>query len=134
HSDDPIALSEKGHLNGSAPVYLIQKLMGIQIPSHDKVILNEEFGWGRAVTVRQHGVYVRRTTRRIKVEFASGHSVEMDTPLKETTIIKDPNPIAKTTYKQIELTSTEKQAIPDPIPPVAPDSSAKRVIIEVDTE
>lgn len=134
HSDNPIALSEKGHLNGIAPAYLIQKLMGIQIPSHDKVILNEEFGWGRAVTVRQHGVYVRRTTKRIKVEFASGHSVEMDALLEETTRITDPTPVEKTTYKQIELTSTEKQAIPDPIPRVVPDSSAKRVIIEVDTE
>ena len=133
HSDEPIALSEKGHLNGTAPVYLIQKLMGIQITSHDTVKLSAEFGWGRAVTIRQHGVYVRRTTKSVKVEFASGHIIEIDAPLGENTVIKDPNPVAKLNYNQIELTATEKQAIPDPIP-IAPDTSTKRVIIDVDTE
>lgn len=135
HSDSPLALSEKGHLNGTAPIYLIQKLMGIQIPSHDKVILSEDFGWGRAVTIRQHGVYVRRTTKSIKIEFASGKIVEMDAPLKETSVIKDPNPVEKPSYSPIALTSTQKEAIPDPTPPPpSAESSGQRIIIEVDTD
>ena len=39
HSDEAQALSEKGHLNGIAPLYLIRKLMGVTIPAHNKVIL-----------------------------------------------------------------------------------------------
>ncbi|GAB5492043.1 MAG: hypothetical protein Phog2KO_22580 [Phototrophicaceae bacterium] len=135
HSDEARGRSEKGHVNGSAPVYLIQKLMGIQVLSHDKVVLSENFAWGRAVTIRQHGVYVRRTTKRIKIEFSSGEVVELDTPLKKDEIIHASKPVEKMSFQAIELTSNEKQAIPDPVPPSSTqDSSSNRVIIEVDTE
>ncbi|MEM9952556.1 MAG: hypothetical protein AAF846_13195 [Chloroflexota bacterium] len=141
HSDNAQALSEKGHLNGIAPLYLIQQLMGVTISRHDKVILSKDFGWGRAVTIRQHGVYVRRTTKSIKVEFASGKVVELDAPLKEAHIIVDDKPVAKTTYNDISLPETVKEAIPDPEPPPPPIaseptaiSSNKRIIIEVDSD
>jgi len=139
HSDEPQALSEKGHLNGIAPLYLIRKLMGVTIPAHNKVLLSEDFGWGRAVTIRQHGVYVRRTTKSIKVEFASGHTVELDTPLKKDTVITDPKPVKKTDYSEIELTAKAKEAIPDPKPPPPPeppaaDNAGKRIIIKVDKD
>lgn len=139
HSDEAQALSEKGHLNGIAPLYLIRKLMGVTIPVHDKVMLDKDFGWGRAVTIRQHGVYVRRTTKSIKVEFASGHTVELDTPLKKDMLVTDPKPDKKPGYAAIELSAQEKEAIPEPKPspppePPATDSTGNRIIIEVDKE
>lgn len=138
HSDEPKAISEKGHLNGIAPLYLLQNLMGVLISRNDTVVLNQDFGWGRAVTIRQHSVYVRRTTKSIKVEFASGHTVELDAPLQESITIIDPNPIARVALNDIDLPEQAKVVIPDPTPPPPPtpdaSSSGKRVIIEVDTD
>lgn len=111
HSDEAQALSEKSHLNGIAPLSLIQKLIGVQIPSHEKVLLSADFGWGRAITIRQHGVYVRRTTKSIKIEFESGHVVELDAPLKKDTVVKDPKPVKKQDYELIELSSSERKSV-----------------------
>ncbi|MGB7341006.1 MAG: hypothetical protein WBC91_19075 [Phototrophicaceae bacterium] len=139
HSDEVRAISEKGHLNGIAPLYLLQQLMGVIIPQHDRVHLSQEFGWGRAVSIRQHGVYVRRTTKSIKIEFASGHTIALDAPLKEAITVTDPKPINKPIVGEIALAEETKAVIPDPTPPpVAPiqadTDTSKRIIIEVDTD
>lgn len=133
-SDDPIALGEKGHLNGIAPVALLQKLVGVQIRSHKSVWLDGAFAWGRGITIRQHGVYVRRTTKRIKVEFASGHVVELDTPLSQAMLIEDPAPIIPENIELIALPDAVKARVTTSEPPVQSPPAPKRVIIEVDYE
>lgn len=133
-SDAERALGEKGHLNGIAPLALFQRLVGIRILSHEKVVLAADFHWGRSITIRQHGVYVRRTTKKIKVEFASGHIVELDAPLKDATVIIDPEPVDAPNIQAIELPEKVQSAIPDPKPPVPADLPPKRVVIEVEME
>ncbi|MGJ3238229.1 MAG: MGH1-like glycoside hydrolase domain-containing protein [Anaerolineae bacterium] len=135
HSDEAQALSEKGHLNGIAPLALLQRLLGVSIPHAGKVVISQEFGWGRAVTIRQHGVYVRRTTKGIKVEFPSGYVVEQDASLKTDLVIEDPEPQAPVAYQPIALPAQAQTAIPDPLPPAPEiDSNQQRIIIEVDTD
>lgn len=133
-SDDPVALGEKGHLNGIAPLVLLQRLVGVQIRSGAAVWLDKDFAWGRGITIRQHGVYVRRTNKRIKVEFESGHAVELDVPLDAHMLIEDPEPVERPIIAPIALPEKAKAAVPDPKPtPVEPDTP-RRVIIEVDYE
>ncbi|MEL6406126.1 MAG: hypothetical protein AAFR81_17275 [Chloroflexota bacterium] len=133
-SDDPIALGEKGHVNGIAPLVLMQKLVGVQIRSHEHVWLDSDFAWGRGITIRQHGVYVRRTTKRIKVEFASGHVVELDTPLEQSTLIENPSPIAPESIEPIALPDAVKASVLEPKTEAQSPPGPKRVIIEVDYE
>jgi hypothetical protein len=133
NSDTSAGLGEKGHIAGIAPLRLLHKLFGIRVIGNRKVWLSQGFAWGRAITIRQHGVYVRRTNKRIKVEFPSGHTVELDGTLTENTVVEDPNPTAMVTFNRIELPQAIQAAIPEPQPPTA-ESSANRVIIEVELE
>lgn len=133
HSDEAKSLSEKGHLAGIAPLRLLHKMFGIRILNTGKVWLSQEFAWGRSVTIRQHGVYVRRTNKRIKVEFPSGHTVELDADLKADTVVVDPNPTEPVVINPIELPEQVQAAIPIPVIP-DDEPSANRVIIEVELE
>lgn len=133
NSDLSVGLGEKGHIAGIAPLRLLHKLFGIRIIGNRKVWLSQEFIWGRSLTIRQYGVYVRRTNKRIKVEFPSGYAVELDATLTQDTVVEDPNPSAMLGLSPIELSQEIQATIPEPQPPSA-DSSANRVIIEVELE
>lgn len=132
NSDEPVGLGERGHIAGIAPLLLMQTLFGVRIIGNHKVHLSKDFAWGRSLTIQQHGVSVRRTTKRIKVEFPSGHTVELDGALEEDTVVEDPQPAPMVTFSPIELPEAVQAAIPEPEPP--PASSANRVIIEVEQE
>ncbi|MDQ7025369.1 MAG: hypothetical protein Q9P44_07395 [Anaerolineae bacterium] len=133
NSDIAIGLGEKGHISGIAPLRLLHKLFGIRIIGNRKVWLDKEFAWGRALTIRQHGVYVRRTTKQIKVEFPSGHTVEIDAKLSDHMTVEDPNPAEIVTFNKIELSEQVQESIPAPNLS-ATTASTGRVIIEVDLE
>ncbi|MDQ7035446.1 MAG: hypothetical protein Q9P01_11590 [Anaerolineae bacterium] len=124
---------KKGHISGIAPLRLLHKLFGIRIIGNRKVWLDKEFAWGRALTIRQHGVYVRRTTKQIKVEFPSGHTVEIDAKLSDHMTVEDPNPAEIVTFNKIELSEQVQESIPAPNLS-ATTASTGRVIIEVDLE
>jgi hypothetical protein len=131
HSDSSQALGEKSHLVGIAPLYLLQRLFAIRILSNGKVWIGKTFTWGRSVTIRQHGVYVRRSNKGTKIVFPSGYVVELDDKLKEDIIIIDPEPSEIIPFARIELANDIIDTIPE-----APShqSIAKRIIIEVEHE
>lgn len=130
-SDSIQALGEKGHIAGIAPLYLMQRLFAVHILSNGKVWIGKEFAWGRSVTIRQHGVYVRRTNKGIKIEFPSGHVVELGAKLKENSFIIDPEPSELIRFSRIELPDEVRKTIPIS---QAQKASTNRVIIEVEYE
>lgn len=131
HSDEAQALGEKGHIAGIAPLWLLQRLIGVNIVSAQRVWLSASFGWGRGITVRQHGVYVRRTPKRVKVEFPSGHIVELDTPLQQDQWVDDPQAAPTARLPQIEQPG---EALPPsaPSPVSGSTTTPTRVIIQVE--
>lgn len=147
HSEKAAGLGENGHLAGIAPLHLLMQLFGVRIVSHDKVYIGGAFAWGRGVTIRQHGVYVRRTTKRIKVEFASGHVVELP-PDADWQAVTDPNPVTPPKIQPIALpervdsvvrsAKPERQPTLDNPSPMSPGldapPAAERIIIEVERE
>lgn len=125
------SLGEKAHIAGIAPLYLLQRLFAIGIPSNDRVWIGKDFAWGRSVTVRQHGVYVRRTNKGVKIEFPSGHLVELDKTLKDDIWVEDPEAGETVHFAQIELPETIKESISEA---KAKEEPHNRVIIEVEYE
>lgn len=136
HADKAIGLGEKDHLGGIAPLWLLTQLIGVRILSSGRVWLRRDFPWGRGVTVRQHGVYVRRTNKRIKIEFPSGLVIDLDPNLDaDQVVVDDPEPIAAGVPVMIALPPQIEQAIPLPSPVSETSAQDKpRIIIEVERE
>jgi hypothetical protein len=76
HSDEAAGLGEEGHLGGIVPLYLLLRLLGVRIISGRKVWVGGAFPWEQSVTIRQHGVTVRRAADGTHIEFASGHTID----------------------------------------------------------
>jgi hypothetical protein len=76
HSDEPIGLGEEGHVAGIVPLYLLLRLLGVRIISSRKVWVGGAFPWEHPVTIRQHGVTVRRAADGTRIEFPTGHTIE----------------------------------------------------------
>lgn len=130
HADAEQALGDIDHLTGIVPLYLFQRAAGIFIPSHDRVWTGGPFAWGRSITVRQHGVYVRRTNKGIKIRFSSGHEVELkaDAPWQ---LITDPN--AENPTEIPAVTAPKKPAVT--VPEAQPTNQTRdRVIIDVEID
>ncbi|MCA9915508.1 MAG: hypothetical protein KC496_19275, partial [Anaerolineae bacterium] len=135
HSDEPIALSEKGHSSGIAPLRLLNALFGIRIHSTGSVWLSKEFAWGQPITIVQHGVRVKRNSDTISVDFPSGYGVKIEAPLQEDQRIEDPDAAPALTFAEIKLEQTAPAAANPP--EVAEDAlapEAPRIIIEVERE
>jgi len=124
HSDEPQGLGERGYLTGVTPIHLLLELAGIRIISSSKVWTGGEFGWGRSITVNQHGVTVRRNRNGVQVTFPSGHKVSLDKDAEWQAII-DPAPA--TSESVVPLNAPEQ-------PKPSQQNSSKRVMIEVDFE
>lgn len=77
HSDEPQGLGERDHVGGLPPLHLLLRIIGVRIISARKVWTGGPFVWGSPVTIRQHGVTVRRSADVTLVEFPSGHTVEV---------------------------------------------------------
>lgn len=110
HAEKPQALGEKNHLAGIVPLHLLNKLLGIRIVGRNKVWVGGAFGWDRAVTIRQHGVIVRRTRKDIKVKFPSGYTVELEGDARWQAII-DPNGKNSRRVKRFQIPEVKKQPI-----------------------
>ncbi len=102
HSDEAVGLGEKGHLGGIVPLHLLMGLIGVQIVSGGEVRTGGPFAWGRTVTIKQHGVTVRRKKSGIEIRFPSGHKVQLDKDAKWQAVV-DPNPVIAPSITPIEL-------------------------------
>lgn len=78
HADEAKGFGEDHHLGGIVPLKLLGDVIGIRIVAEDKVWLGGEFTWGHPVTVEQHGVTVSRSSEASRIEFPTGHSVELE--------------------------------------------------------
>jgi hypothetical protein len=125
HSEKPSALGEKGHLLGIAPLLLFQKLIGIRIVSANRVLLSKDFAWGKSITIKQHGVSVQRTSKKIKVKFGSQKAQEFDAPLSGDLIVEAETAIEAPAIEPIRLAIVEAET---------PKPSVKRVLIDVEHE
>lgn len=124
HADKPKGLGESHSLFGLPPLALIMELAGIRIISSSKVWTGGEFAWGKSITIRQHGVTVRRNRNRIRVSFPSGHKVELDKDAEWQAVV-DPNPAPIDTIKSLEVPELPKKIAP---------KSTNRVMIEVEID
>lgn len=130
HADEAFALGEPDHLLGIAPLYWFQQAVGINITSANTVWVGGTFAWGRSITIRQHGIYVRRTSKGIKVRFASGHEVTLP-PDAKWQKLTDPKPIDDAVVAPI----TPPKTRPKPNAPTQPETKApKRVIIDIEID
>ncbi len=134
HSDEPIALSEKGHTSGIAPLRLLQALFGVRVLSAGKVWLSKDFAWGQPITIVQHGVRVLRNSDTIAIAFPSGYETTLDGTLEADQRIDDPQPapelpVAAITLAEASVAAPAAEAAPDAEAPAAP-----RIIIEVERE
>ena len=77
HPDEPRGLGEKGSTFGIIPLHLLMRVLGIRIVSPTKVWTGGAYHWGETVTVRQHGITVRRSPERVEIVFPSGETVEL---------------------------------------------------------
>ncbi len=76
-ADTPTGSGETHHVQGIVPPALITAAFGVEIASAGRVWVGGPFGWGKAISIEQHGVVVKRTTRKITIRFPSGHKVEL---------------------------------------------------------
>ncbi|MBI5669479.1 MAG: hypothetical protein HZC41_15865 [Chloroflexi bacterium] len=77
HSDESHGLGEPGNIGGFVPLHLLLRVIGVRVISARKVWTGGPFVWGAPVAVRQHGVVVRRSPDGTRVEFPTGHVVEL---------------------------------------------------------
>ncbi len=127
NSDLPSGYGEHNHLGGIFPVYLLARLFGINIIAADRVQVGGAFAWGKTVSIKQHGITVKRTTKKISIRFPSGHKVELDGNA-EWQLITDPKPQASTMMSPPALPDLPG-SISDATPAVP-----KRVIIQVEMD
>lgn len=122
HSDKAKGLGERHSLLGIPPLALIMELAGIRIISASKVWTGGEFGWGKSIVIRQHGVIVQRNRNRIRITFPSGHKVELDKDAEWQAVV-DPKPKSDVAIEPLQS--------PD-LPKSSPPKSSNRVMIEVE--
>ncbi len=89
-ADRARALAEDGQSLGLIPHHLLLRALGVRIVSKTKVWTGGAFAWSAPVTVRQHGVLVRRKPKGTTIHFPSGSVIELaaDAPWQE--IIDEP--------------------------------------------
>lgn len=127
NSDTPEGYGEGNHLAGIFPVYLLTRIFGMNIIAPDRVWVGGTFAWGKTVTVKQHGITVKRTTKKITIRFPSGHKVELEGSA-EWQLVIDPAPKMPVSIAPVEL--------PD-LPGLSSDATPgvpKRVIIHVEMD
>jgi hypothetical protein len=127
-ADAPAGSGETHHIHGIIPPMLITAAFGVQIASPSRVWVGGPFGWGKAITIEQHGVVVKRTTRKITIRFPSGQKVEL--------------PEGTSWQLVIDTQAAPIRAVTAPPPPpggtVPPNSHSteapERIIIKVERE
>ncbi len=101
HAEEAVGLGIKGHVSGIVPLYLVLRLMGVQIVNYRRVHISAGFAWGDAVTITQHHVTVTRSAQSIEVTFPTGYSTVL-TPTDDLQTVEDPSvPLDLQPYKRI---------------------------------
>lgn len=72
NSDQAEGLGEGSNVGGIVPLHLLLRVLGIRVVSSSKVWVGGEFSWGKAITLRQHGVVVERQPQETTVTFPNG--------------------------------------------------------------
>jgi hypothetical protein len=124
HSSEARGLGERSHVSGIVPLYLLMRVLGIQVINNAQVWAGGEFHWPSPVMVHQHGVTVRRSAERTEIEFPSGHRTTLP-PEADWQLVVDPTPV----LNEMAAPSTP----PRPPESLAPGRSG-RVIIEVEAD
>ena len=114
---------ETSHLSGIVPLVFLHRVLGAQVVSSSQVWAGGDYAWGRNITIKQHGVTVKRGKKGTKITFPSKSVVELDVDA-EWQLVTDPEPI--------EATPIERLSQPK-IEPSAP-KTPKRVMIEVELD
>jgi hypothetical protein len=123
HSDQAQGCGEKHHVGGIIPVYLLQRLVGIQIFDGRRVFIGGKQVWNEPITMSQHGVTIQRTGDQATITFASGHHT--------TLTVKDDGEIITDPTADTAIPATFKSYFP---PQLDAPNDPKRVIIQVDIE
>ncbi|MCU0479629.1 MAG: hypothetical protein MUE54_00290 [Anaerolineae bacterium] len=123
HSDQPQGCGEKHHLGGIVPLYLLNRVLGIQIFDERRVFVSGKLFWGREITITQHGVTINRTNDEAHITFPSGYTT--------TITIKDAGEVVEDTNAPIIPKMPMEPHFP---PQLDAPNETKRVIIQVDIE
>jgi hypothetical protein len=123
HSDEPRGLGEPGHIGGLFPVATFLRVIGVSVIDSGRVYAGGPFAWNEPVTVRQHGVEIRRSQNGTHITFPSGHKVTLDADAPWQLVI-DPNADETPAQDVIQFMPPENSS----------PASSKRVIIDVSVE
>lgn len=123
HSDQSQGCGEKHHLSGIAPLYLLNRVLGIQIFDERRVFISGKLFWGNSITVTQYGVSVKRTGDEALITFPSGYIT--------TVTLSEDGEMIEDTHAPL---STKKTIQPHFPPQLNAPNEPKRVIIQVDIE
>jgi len=120
HASSNQGLGEAAHLSGIVPLFLLLRVLGVQIVDARRVYAGGSFHWGSPVTIKQHGVTVTRSNAGTTVKFPSGYVAKVG---------------ANAEWGLIEDVKAPVPVPPQPdvvIPPQPTDTGVtKRVVIEV---
>ncbi len=121
HAEAIQGFGEAHHIGGIAPLKLLGDVLGVQIPSHDRVWVGGAFTWGTEYSVEQHGVTVRRSDAGVDIQFPSGQTASLpaDAPWQ---LVQDPTAAA----------SAADELSAPPAPPIPTDPDEDAVKIQVD--
>lgn len=111
HSDTIQGLGTANHLGGVVPLSTLLQTIGVFIINHQKVWVGGEFAWKRGISVEQHGVIVKRTSKTTRIKFPSGYEVTLTHPI-EWQYVVDPHPKSPSSApitKLIQPPTTERQ-------------------------
>ncbi len=121
HIEEVKGLGESDHLSGILPLSLLFSALGVWVLSSKSVRVSPVFAWHKAITLKQHGVSIKRSSKSLAIKFPSGYSVTLDGSEWDAQLITDPAP--KATVIKPEETRIS-------LPPMV----SKRVTISVDHE
>ena len=123
HTDESKGLGEVDHLLGIAPLALIFEALGVWILSYERVRVSPFFAWHHTITLKQHGVTVKRNAKSLRVKFRSGHTVTLEGNDWEPHVIKDPN------GKERKPPVVTHIVMPT-LPPLTPPKTRVNILIE----
>ncbi len=121
HADEAKGFGEKHHIGGSAPLHLLNEVIGIRILSPRRVYIGRDFGWGEAIAVEQHGIRVERDASGTAVTFPSGHQESLPAAAPSQ-VLEDPDP----------LPMAAAETLLPPAPELESAAREERVLIEVE--
>jgi hypothetical protein len=78
NADAPQGLGDRHDLAGAAPVEALLDILGLRLVSPTRLRLEGALPFDRPITVRWHGLEVRREPKRTLITFPDGQQIELD--------------------------------------------------------